>query len=144
MLHSVCSSCLSTFRESLSVLFSRVKQSYIAWHPETATASNTARPNTETPDFYPAFHIYCPILVKWGIVCCTYCGQTVVRFVKIESGKIVLCENKLYKAVHCPRYVAQCTTYVAAVVVIITKSSKRGAAIVQSRRYQYLNKKPQQ
>ena len=39
--------------------------------------------------------------------------------------------DRLYKAVHWPRCVAQCTTYVAAVVDIITKSSKRGAVIVQ-------------
>jgi len=90
MLHSVCSSCLSTFRENLFVLFSWVKQSWIAWHPERATASNTSGLKTETPNFYSAFHIYCPILVKWGIACCTQCGHTVVCFVKIEPGKIVL------------------------------------------------------
>lgn len=90
MLHSVCSSCFSTFRESLLVLFSWVKQSWISWHPKRATASNTSRLKTETPNFYPAFHIYCPILLKWGIACCTQCGQTVVCFVKIEPRKIVL------------------------------------------------------
>ena len=39
--------------------------------------------------------------------------------------------DRLYKAGHWPCYVAQCTTYVAAVVDIIMKSSKHGTAIVQ-------------